>query len=71
MTRIPTATGSSANQIPRLYVPIARMVELEPGSQDFHLWMTKFVRERNRVSDAIGRATDSLAWATRFLKECA
>ena len=56
--------------IPRLYVPIARLVELEPGSQDFNLWMTKFVRQRNRVSDAIDKATDSLAWATVLLKEC-
>ena len=56
--------------VPRLYVPVVRLAELEPGSQAFNLWMTKFVRERNRVSDAIGRAADSLAWAAVFLEEC-
>jgi hypothetical protein len=56
--------------VPRLLVPIRRLVELEPGSQDFHLWMTKFVRQRNRVADAIDRATDYLALTTALLEEC-
>ena len=56
--------------VPRLLVPIQRLVELEPGSQDFYLWMTKFVRQRNRVADAIDRATDYLALTTALLEEC-
>jgi hypothetical protein len=47
------------------------MAELEPGSQDFNLWWTKLVREKNRVSDAIGRATDYLSWARVLVEECA
>jgi hypothetical protein len=56
--------------VPRLLVPIQRLVALEPGCQDFNLWMTKFVRQRNRVSDAIDRATDRLALTTALLEEC-
>lgn len=56
--------------VPRLLVPISRLLELEPGSQDFYLWMTKLVRQRNRVSDAIDKATDGIALATMLLKEC-
>jgi hypothetical protein len=56
--------------VPRLLVPIQRLVALEPGCQDFNLWMTKLVRQRNRVSDAIDRATDRLALTTALLEEC-
>jgi len=44
--------------IPRLYVPITKLRELDEG-QEFNLWQTKFVRERNRVSDILGNA---IAW---------
>ncbi len=46
--------------IPRLYVPITKLKELDEG-QEFNLWQTKFVRERNRVSDIIGNAIEWLA----------
>jgi hypothetical protein len=49
--------------IPRLLVPIERLRELEPGGQDFNLWLTELLRQKNRVADAIDRATDWLTWA--------
>lgn len=55
--------------IPRLYVPIMQMRELEQDDKEFNLWTTKFMRERNRVSDAIGNAIECLALTTRLLKE--
>jgi hypothetical protein len=56
--------------VPRLYVPIERLTGLEPESQDYNLWMTEFLRQRNRVSDAINRATDTLTLARVLLQEC-
>ena len=55
--------------IPRLLVPITRLKGLNAGDQAFNLWMTKFMRERNRVSDALESATDWLTWATRLVQE--
>lgn len=55
--------------VPRLLVPITRLKGLNAGDQAFNLWMTKFMRERNRVSDALESATDWLTWATRLVQE--
>jgi len=55
--------------IPRLHVPIMQMRELEQDDKEFNLWTTKFMRERNRVSDAIGNAIECLALTTRLLEE--
>ncbi len=54
--------------IPRLYVPIVKMKKLEQG-QEFNLWMTKFARERNRVSDKIGHAIECLALTTGLVEK--
>ena len=54
--------------IPRLYVPIVRMKELGEAHEEFNLWMTKFTRERNRVSDVIGNATHCLRLTMRLLE---
>jgi hypothetical protein len=53
--------------IPRLYVPLVKMKELGAG-QEFNLWKTKFVRERNRVSDALTNALDCLTLAARLVE---
>jgi hypothetical protein len=55
--------------IPRLYVPIVHIKELEPGREEFYLWLTKFIRERNRVADVINNATERLTLMTRLLQE--
>ena len=52
--------------IPRLYVPILRMSGLKEGDDEHNLWMTKFLRERNRVSDILGDAIECLAMSTRL-----
>ncbi len=52
--------------IPRLLVPITRLAELSADEQGFYLWMTKFLREKNRVSDALESATDWLVWGRRL-----
>lgn len=39
--------------IPRLYIPIIQMTKLKEDKEEFYLWLTKFIRERNRASDAI------------------
>jgi len=57
--------------IPRLYVPLVRLTELDEGEEECHLWMTKFLREKNRVSDIIGHATDCLRLTMRLLQEIA
>ncbi|MEM3828012.1 MAG: M28 family metallopeptidase [Conexivisphaerales archaeon] len=44
--------------IPRLYVPIKKITELSEQSDDFKLWETKLIRERNRVCDAIHNSID-------------
>jgi len=52
--------------IPRLYVPIVQMKELAAGHPDFNLWMTQFIRERNRVSDVISNAVEYLTLTARL-----
>ena len=54
--------------VPRLLVPIRQLKGLKEGDQAFNLWMTKFVREKNRVSDALENATDWLVWAERIVR---
>ena len=44
--------------IPRLYKPIMKLTKLDSKSNEFKLWWTKLVRERNRVSDAINNSID-------------
>lgn len=39
--------------IPRLYISIIQMTKLKEDKEEFYLWLTKFIRERNRASDAI------------------
>ncbi len=53
--------------VPRLYVPLARLRAIAGDTDQIELWITHFVRERNRVSDAIGHATDCVVWATRLV----
>ncbi|MEM3699418.1 MAG: M28 family peptidase [Candidatus Bathyarchaeia archaeon] len=44
--------------IPRLYVSIKKITELDERDEDFKLWETKFIREKNRVCDAIHNSID-------------
>ena len=53
--------------IPRLYIPITKMRELGEDQEEFHLWLTKFIRERNRVSDAIDNAIGHLTLTAKLL----
>ncbi|MFB0517701.1 MAG: hypothetical protein ACETWC_00295 [Acidobacteriota bacterium] len=55
--------------IPRLYVLIMQMRKLEEEQEEFHLWQTQFIRERNRVSNAIGNAIGHLTLTTELLEE--
>ena len=47
--------------IPRLYVPIQRLKTSQADENEFNLWKTKFMRERNRVSDIMNNALEWLA----------
>jgi hypothetical protein len=44
--------------IPRLYVSIKKITELNRQSDEFKLWETKLIREKNRVCDAIHNSID-------------
>lgn len=54
--------------IPRLYVPITNLKRLGKGEEEFKLWLTQFIRERNRVSDALSDATDCIKLAVMLLE---
>jgi hypothetical protein len=53
--------------IPRLYVPIVEMKRLGVDDEEFHLWTTQFIRERNRVADIIDHAIENLELTMRLL----
>jgi len=55
--------------IPRLYVSIAKLAELSEQSEEFKLWQTKLIRERNRVSDAINNCVDYIELTLSLLQE--
>ncbi len=55
--------------IPRLYVPLTQMAMLEEGGEEFNLWLTKFIRERNRVTDAISNSIRHLTQATKLFEK--
>ncbi|KPK78016.1 MAG: hypothetical protein AMJ79_01305 [Phycisphaerae bacterium SM23_30] len=55
--------------IPRLYLPLIKMQKLIPDQQEFHLWHTKLIREKNRVSDAIDNTIDHVILTTKFLEK--
>lgn len=44
--------------IPRLYIPITKLAELDEGGGEAELWRTKFIRERSRLADALGDSID-------------
>ncbi len=48
--------------------PVKRLAKLDPASDGYRFLMTRLVRERNRVEDALNRATDEI---NRFLEELA
>ena len=53
--------------IPRLYVPIIQMKKLSEDQEEFQLWMTKFVREKNHVSDIIQQSIEYLTLVLKLL----
>lgn len=55
--------------IPRLYVPIAKIAELDEESDEFKLWETQLMREKNRVSDAIDNSIDYTSLALELFDE--
>lgn len=57
--------------IPRLYVPIVQMKQLGVDDPEFNLWQTRLTRERNRVSDILGRAIEHLELTVRLSEKLA
>jgi len=55
--------------IPRLYIPITRLSELEKGSHEYMLWYTKLLREKNMVMDFIQSTMDFLEVALPRIKK--
>jgi len=53
--------------IPRLYVAINKLLDSDKESDDSKLWWTQFLRERNRVFDALN---NSIEYAQFALTEC-
>lgn len=53
--------------IPRLFVPITQMKKLGEDEEEFKLWETKFIREKNRVSNAIDSAVERLTLTAKLL----
>ncbi|MFQ5720932.1 MAG: hypothetical protein ACE5GI_00375 [Candidatus Aminicenantales bacterium] len=53
--------------IPKLYVPVVELAKLKEGEEKFNLWLTKLIRERNRVSDAIRNAISHLTLISKLL----
>jgi len=54
--------------IPRLYVPIMQMKKLGPDHEETNLWLTQFIRERNRVSDALSNAAEWVILTTKLIE---
>lgn len=53
--------------IPKLYVPITQMKKLTEDQEEFRLWMTKFLREKNHVSDGIQHSIEHLSLVLKLL----
>jgi hypothetical protein len=54
--------------IPSLYAPLVQMKKLAVDDDVFNLWVTQFMRSRNRVSDILGRAIEHLTLTTRLIE---
>jgi hypothetical protein len=54
--------------IPRLYIPILEIDKSGDSLEEFNLWETKFIRERNKVSDAISKAAECIILTNRLLE---
>jgi len=55
--------------IPRLYIPIKKLNELQKGSHEYLLWYTKLLREKNVVIDHIQNTIDYLKITLTRIKE--
>ncbi len=55
--------------IPRLYIPVTKLSELAEDTQEFMLWHTKLLREKNSVIDSIQNTIDFLEMALPRIKE--
>jgi len=55
--------------IPILYAPLTKLAKLKEESEEFILWETKFVRERNRVFDAISNCIGYIILASTLMDE--
>jgi hypothetical protein len=53
--------------IPILYTPVKRLAEIDKKCDEFKLWNTKFIREKNRVSDAIQNSIDYVELITELI----
>jgi len=42
---------------------------LEEGQEEFNLWATKFIREKNRVWDAVDNAIENLKLTAKLLEK--
>ncbi len=56
--------------IPRVYIPIIKMNELDPNSTEYRLWETKLRRELNRVLDAIENSIDYGTMTLQIVGKC-
>jgi hypothetical protein len=53
--------------IPLLY-PMAKLVQLPPSNESYHMLLTMLIKNRNRISDALKKALDLILTTKRLIK---
>lgn len=53
---------------PGIYFPLSKLINADRNSEEFNLWRTELIRQRNRLSDAILNATEYSNLVLRIAK---